>query len=70
MWDIFFKKNSWLNSFFKINKFDPLAGCVFSTQNSRHIIFNLSIRILKLELGNGIILKIKCEEISRNLIKL
>jgi len=66
----FIKKNSWLNSFLKINKFGSVAGCVFSTQNSWHIIFNLNIRVLKLELGYRIILKIKSEKFSRNLIKL
>ena len=47
MWDLFFffiKKNSWSNSLFKINKFGPVAGCVFSTQNSWHIIFNPNMR--------------------------
>ena len=53
-----------------MNKFSLAADCVFSTQKSQHIIFNLNIRLLKLKLGYGIILKIKNEKFSRNLIKL
>ena len=40
-----------------MNKFDHAAGCVFSTQNTQHIIFNLNIRVFKLELRYKIILK-------------
>jgi len=36
-----------------------MTGCVFSTQNSYHIIFNPNIKILKLKLRYRIILKIK-----------
>jgi len=68
--EIFFKKKIVDYLFSKINKVGLVTVWVFSTQNSRHIIFNLNIRLLKLKLEYGIILKIKNEKFNKNLIKL